>query len=155
MLLTDHQTDLLQAHYTSTYVGYSGANSLTDIIKLSGVLVNEDRVHIDLFVPELYTQTFVKNIQENVKLSCLFTSVYTLETYQIKGTYLGTRPCTAAEINLQKAYVEGFGQHRVNLGMKNGLAFVKYYREPGIAIRMRAEEIYEQTPKTGTGKKIG
>ena len=154
MELTDHQIGLIHASFSSTYLGSSSSNRLTDIIKLSGAKVADDKSHIDLFTSQQYTKAFFKNVHENPRVSFLLTSIYTLEAYQLKGIYIGHRLCTAEEIKYQMAYVEGFARHRVNIGMKNGFAFTTYYRDPSIAIRVKAEEIYEQTPKTGTGKRI-
>ena len=154
MVLQDHHKDLLEAHFTSTYAGSSSAALLTDIVKLTGARVDADKEHLDLYAPLRFLQTFLRNVAQNTRICCVFTSVYTLETYQIKGTYLAHRAATEEENRYQQAYVAGFGRHRVALGMRNGLNFLHYYSEPCVAIRMKADEVYEQTPKKGTGKKI-
>lgn len=154
MLLNDHQIRLLQAHITSIWLGSCVPEQSTDIMRLTGARLAEDKLHLDLFVPVQFTETFFNNLQENQKISFLCSSTRTFEAYQVKGIYLGHRACTQEEIRYQQAYMEGFTQNLVAIGVKAGLAFANYYQEPTIAIRMRSEEIYEQTPKAGTGKKV-
>lgn len=153
-MLKDNQISILHADSASIWAGNCSAGHTPDIIRLSGALVAEDRLHIDLLVPQRYTETFFKNIRENPKISLMYSSILTFEAYQVKGVYLNHRPCTPEEIGYQHTYLAGFGRNVLTLGVRAGLCFSRYYTEPSIAIRMKAEEVYEQTPKAGTGNKI-
>ncbi|WP_224995796.1 hypothetical protein [Cesiribacter sp. SM1] len=127
---------------------------MADILRLSGIVVAEDRLHLDLLVPEQYARTFFKNVAENRKISVLCASVFSYEAYQVKGIYLGFRPSTPEEAEYQKNYFYGFSRSMLDIGVKSGLFFADYYQEPSLAIRMKSEEVYDQTPKVGTGNKI-
>lgn len=154
MLLNEYQISLLQAPITSIWMSSCTPGEYTDIVRLSGLRIAEDKLHIDLYVPQHYSDTFLRNIQVNQKISLLGSSTHTFEAYQVKGVYVSHRACTQEEIQYQKKYMEGFAQNLVLLGIKAGLVFANYYKDPCIAIRMKSGEIYEQTPKPGAGKKI-
>ena len=154
MIISDHQINLLQASYTSIWLGSCSSDYIPDMVRLSGARVAEDKLHLNLYVPQLYTHTFFKNVQENAKISFLCSSTLSFEAYQIKGLYLDWRPCTSEEVDYQQQYLNGFAKNLEDFGLRSGFNFVNYYKEPGIAIRMRSEEMYEQTPKSGTGNKI-
>lgn len=154
MELTDHQINILQHPFTSIWFGSCAMGQSTDIVRLTGARIAEDKLHLDLFVPEYYAGTFFKNVQENKKVSFMCSYTHTFEAFQIKGVYVSHRACTQEEVGYQLAYMQGFAQNLLFLGIKAGLSFEKYYRNPSMVIRMKGEEIYEQTPKTGAGNKI-
>ncbi len=154
MLLKEPQLKLFHAHDTSMWASSCSLDFKTEVARLSGALPALDGIHLNLFIPEQYAHTLLSNLAENNKLSFLFASTSTYESYQVKGTFLGYRSCTTEEMSYQKNYIEGFAQCMRGLGIKAGPRFAPYYREPSIAIRMKGEAIFEQTPKTGTGTKI-
>lgn len=154
MLLTEHQISLLQAPFTSIWLGCGTSDKKADIIRLSGMLVAEDKIHLDVFVPQRFTPAFLMHIQENPKVTFLGSSILTFETLQIKGTYLNHRTSSPAEVSYQKEYLQGFSQAVTSVGVKAGNGFNHYLSEPCMTIRMKAEEIYNQTPKAGAGNKI-
>jgi hypothetical protein len=114
----------------------------------------EDKMHLDLFVPEKYSRLYLKNVQDNPKICLSFASIFTYEAYQIKGIYQGLRPCTAEENEYQAEYMNGFVHNLLNSGLSYGLNMYGYLSPPCFSLSMLAQEIYEQTPKKGTGTKI-
>jgi hypothetical protein len=154
MFVNDHQTSLFQAHYSSIWIGSCSSDFIPDMMRLTGLQIAADRIHADLYVPQRYTTTFISNVEKNKTISVLASSVHSFEAYQLKGQYLGSRPCNAEEEQLQQAYVRGFAQTLQQLGLRNGLNFRKYYQDPSLAIRMKIEALFEQTPKSGTGNKL-
>lgn len=155
LLLNDQQMSLMQAPYSSIWMGSCSLERTPDIARLTGVLIADDRVHLDLFIPQKYANTFFNNIQNNLNISFLCASTQSFEAYQIKGIFINWRHCNAEEQRYQQNYVQGFANNLIGIGVRSVVNFVNYYQEPSIAIRMRSEAIYEQTPKAGTGNKIG
>ncbi|PRY05029.1 hypothetical protein CLV24_13146 [Pontibacter ummariensis] len=155
MLLDDHKIALLQAPYTSIWAGSCAADDQAEVIRLSGATVQDDRQHINLFVPERYTRAFISNVGANPHISFLFASIQTFESYQVKGLFISQRPCTSEEVTYQRNYMHGFAQSMHAIRIKTASLFEQYLQEPCLCIEMRGEEMYEQTPKVGTGNKIG
>ena len=155
MLLDDSKIALLQAPYTSIWAGSCSETNEAEVIRLSGAMVQEDRQHINLFVPKRYTQSFLSNVAANPAISFLFASIQTFESYQVKGVFISQRACTPEEVAYQKRYMQGFAQSMHEIRIKTAALFKEYLQEPCLCLQMRGEDIYEQTPKRGTGNKIG
>lgn len=154
VFLTESQLSILQAASTSTWLSNSSRQYGSDIMRLTGGRLADDKSHLHLFVPEKYTTCFFKNLEEDKKVSYLFACVYTFTAFQIKGIYVQHRHCTNEENLYQKSYVEGFAKTMASIGIKSGESFKHYWEQPALCFIIEPLEIYEQTPKSGTGNKI-
>ena len=155
MLLDNSKIALLQAPYTSIWAGSCATTNEAEVMRLSGAMVQEDRQHINLFIPNRYTQTFLSNVAANPAISFLFASIQTFESYQVKGIFIRQRTCTPEEVAYQKCYMKGFAKSMHDIRIKTASLFEQYLQEPCLCIEMKGEAIFEQTPKPGTGNKIG
>lgn len=154
-MLTDQHLKILQAATTSIWLGNFSAPHGLDIMRLSGARLAEDNFHLHLFVPEKYTGRFLKNVAEEKKVTNLFSCVYTFIAFQIKGIYIEHRKCTQEENQFQKTYLDGFGKTMSSIGLTSGKSFGQYWEEPALCFTIRPQEIFEQTPRPGTGNKVG
>lgn len=154
MLLSNHHISILHDHSSSIWSASCSPDFRTEIIRLTGIRVKEDKLHLDLFVPEKYSRLYLKNVADNPKICLSFASIYTYEAYQIKGLYQGFRPCSAEEHDYQAAYMKGFVNSLLSIGLSNGLNMYEYLSPPCLRLSILPQEIYEQTPKKGAGTKI-
>ena len=154
VILTTSLVQCLQARDSAIWAASSTAHHQTDIVRLSGIKVEPDRQQLVLYVPELFSVPFLNNLVVNPAISLLFASVYTYLSYQIKGNYLQHWPCTAGEIANQLEYLDMFTDVMIEVGLPKEKFYQAYAHQPSIAIRMQAEEVFEQTPRKGTGEKI-
>lgn len=154
MLLTDHLVSVCQSPLSSLWSGSYSPDHKIEIIRLSGALVAEDRLHVDLFVPSRYASLYLRNVAVHPRVSLMFSHTHTFEAFQVKGDFLSWRPCTPEEVSYQRSYMQGFAENLVSIGLPNGMKIYAYFEEPAIAMRLQAREVYEQTPKSGTGNRI-
>jgi hypothetical protein len=154
-MLSDHLISLIEASSSSLCAASCTPDLDTEIIRLTGARVAADRLHIDLYCPERFTSIFLSHVSRQPNISIVISSVPTFETYQIKGSHISTRQSTVEEGEIQRHYIKGFGLALMHVGLRNGYRIETYCQEPGVVIRLKAEEIYEQTPRKGTGNRIG
>ncbi len=124
-----------------------------DMARLLGARVEPDGEHLTIYVPVPYAKDFILNLSPVGKLAFLFAVIYDNTSFQLKGTYVSHWSCTDDEIDFQRNYVQAFCRELTKQGFNNPkVPFKVYFQQPSIAVRMKVEEIYEQTPKEGTGE---
>ncbi len=153
-ILSDKLIANIERSTTSFWLCNANQNLETDMVRLMGARIEADRSHITVYVPVKQGKTVISNLHTTNKISLLTADVYSYESYQLKGKFLSSRDCTEEEAAFQREYVNKFTDALATQGFpKNSLPEV-YLQQPCIALRMLVEEIYEQTPKKGTGKKL-
>jgi hypothetical protein len=119
-----------------------------------GAKVEEDKQHLTLYVPSVLGAGLLQNLAFTDKLTFLTAVIFTYESYQVKGRYISQRACTEVDTDYQRTYIKAFADALAKQGLSRDKGFKAYYQQPSIALRLQAEAVYEQTPKTGTGEKL-
>ncbi len=153
-LLSDPFIQAIQADHAALWLSNAGANGQPDVVRLLAVRVEADREHLTAFVPLPQGQGVLDNLAVTPRLAFLFALIVGTTSYQLKGTYASHRPCTAAEVAFCRDYLTRFGRVLVGQGFSPEKAFAAYFSPSGVALTMRVEEMYEQTPKAGTGERM-
>jgi hypothetical protein len=93
-----------------------------------------------------------ENLLANKHIAFSVTSGFTFESYQIKGKMLEIHPTDTEEELAMQNYIGEMEKMLVALGysIKGLTTAIKY--SPGWSIEFSIEQIYDQTPKIGTGK---
>ena len=82
-------------------------------------------------------------------------SAYTFESFQMKGKYISHNELNDEDLQLKVKYLKGMRE--LIDEMKFGIdvkSLDKYCLSGAMALTMKVEAIYEQTPKPGTGEKV-
>ncbi|HEX8529688.1 MAG TPA: hypothetical protein VF646_06680 [Cytophagales bacterium] len=136
------------------WVSSSDAEGAPDLVRTMGVRVEPDGEHLVTFVPVPYAGNLIAQLAPGEKLALLQVNVNTYVSWQFKGHCVSHRPSTADEVAFQRRYVEDFCREIEKQGMAWETTFPVLFRQPSITLRMRAAEVYEQTPKAGTGERM-
>ncbi len=118
-----------------------------------GAMVHEDRQTVTVFVPTARAGRVLRDLTQNGRIAVGF-SLASHEAYQLKGTYVSSRPTDDADRARQEARraallgsaLEAGYPEAIARPLTMGLAYT-----PGVAITFRAEEIFLQTPGPGAG----
>jgi hypothetical protein len=120
-----------------------------------GAVVHDDRQTVTFFVPESRSATLLSNLQDNGRVAFDFGWI-SHEAYQLKGTYLSSRPATAEDVAGQEAY-----RKRVLTAIRQAYPeelarplVLGYRYRPGVAVTFRVAEVYLQTPGPGAGRRL-
>ena len=118
---------------------------------LGGYAIDDD--HVRIFIDEPTAWKALENIRDNQMMSLVIVNMYNVESYQMKGKCTGISKLTEEEQQVFKRYMELFDKMATDSGVMPGLAY-RYPHTEMIAVTMEVNEIFEQTPKKGTGNKI-
>lgn len=154
MRIPKYYTDFITKREIYGYIASLNSSGYCDMTRTCGIYpVNEDHLKI-IFMSGLSTN-LIRNLADNPKISLNGISAYTFESYQIKGSYISHENLSADDIMVKENYLKGMLE--LIAEMKFGIdekSLDKYCQSEATAIIMKVEEIYEQTPKQGTGEKI-
>ena len=120
-----------------------------------GAVVHDDRRTVTFFVAESRAASLLKNLEDNGRVAFDFGWV-SHEAYQLKGTYVSSRPTNhedhvrqeAYRMDLLAAYRQAYPDE-IARPLALGLAY-----RPGVAVTFRVDEIYLQTPGPGAGTRM-
>ena len=118
-----------------------------------GAIVNQDRETITFYIPEIMSEKILKNLNDNSRIALTISEPISHETYQFKGAYVSSRKSEEKDI----AFQEDFRDKLISLNKKFGRPekIVKnFVYKPSMAVTFRVEDIFNQTPGPGAGKKI-
>jgi hypothetical protein len=118
-----------------------------------GAVVHDDRETVTVFVPAARSERVLRALKENGRIAVGF-ALASHEAYQLKGTYVSSRPTDDADRARQEARraallgsaLEAGYPEAIARPLALGLAYT-----PGVAITFRAEEVFLQTPGPGAG----
>jgi hypothetical protein len=121
-----------------------------------GAIGHPDRETVTFIVPESRSARLLSDLQDNGQVA-LGIGLVSHEAYQLKGTYLSSRPAGDEDIALQEAYRASLYASARQAGYPDEIArpyTLGFAYRPGIAITFRVEEIFLQTPGPGAGSKM-
>ena len=122
---------------------------------VGGAVVDDDRETVTFFVIEKRAKEILRNLADNgrVALACGQASH---EAYQLKGSYLSSRPSNETDYAVQEEYRAklwpGLAQYWPEDLVKAQTLGAVY--KPSMAITFRAEEVFLQTPGPNAGTKL-
>jgi len=121
-----------------------------------GAVVHPDHETITFFVPESRSERILNDLKSNGRVA-LAVGMTTHEAYQVKGSYLSSRPVEAKEQAMQEIYRTKLLSSFLQAGYPEQLArplILGMEHRQSVAITFRVEEVFLQTPGPEAGKKI-
>jgi hypothetical protein len=153
--LNDTLVGIIESPAASKWLANASALQEPDVVRTQGARVEPDRRHVIAYVSQSGSADLIGNLASSPWITLLMALINTYESYQFKGKYAGHWACSAEEVEYQRTYLDGFAASSMQFYRlpKEKIA-AAYFRQPAVSIRMRIEELYEQTPRKGTGKRI-
>lgn len=154
MIVPEHYIELFKKRDTFGYLASLNNNQFCNVCRSSGIYVIDQEFLKIIYMPAL-SPHLLKNLQINPQMTVTILSNYTFECYQFKGKYCFHENISDEDERFKDKYLQGMiaviGEQGFNL---DKVLKGKYIKLDVVTIIMKVEEIYEQTPKTGTGNKI-
>ena len=110
--------------------------------------------HLIILITPSLAEHLLETIQKHPKIVFTIVNAFTFESYQFKGKYIESRSLNDEEESMKQRFMEGIKSVLSDMGFEYDGSFKQYADLEGWAVKMEVEEIYEQTPKPGTGKKL-
>ena len=118
-----------------------------------GAVVHDDRETVTVFVPTARAERILADLESNGRVA-LGIALVSHEAYQLKGSYLSTRPSDASDLARQETYRRALLDDALRVGYPDEIArplTQGFAYTPGTAITFRAEQVFLQTPGPGAG----
>ena len=118
-----------------------------------GAVVHDDRETVTVFVPSARAERILSDLESNGRVA-LGIALVSHEAYQLKGSYLSTRPTDASDLARQETYRRALLDDALRVGYPDEIArplTQGFAYTPGTAITFRAEQVFLQTPGPGAG----
>jgi hypothetical protein len=118
-----------------------------------GAVVHDDRQTVTVFLPTARAERVLRDLTENGRIA-LGVSLASHEAYQLKGTYISSRPTDTAELARQESYRAATLASCLEFGYPEAIArpfVLGLAYTPSVAITFLAEQVFLQTPGPGAG----
>ena len=119
-------------------------------------MVHPDRRTVTVFVSAARAERVLRDLTQNGRMA-VGAGMVSHESYQLKGTYVSSRPTDDADRARQEAYRAALLKDALEAGYPEALArsfCLGFAYTPGVAITFRAEEVFVQTPGPGAGSRL-
>jgi hypothetical protein len=112
-----------------------------------------DEEHIKIFIDQPSAGRTLGNLKENGRMAVVMVDIQNAESFQFKGLHLRTEDLSDTETDLFNKYMMEFDSLATAFGFP-ARGVYQYAHSKMIALTMRVESIYEQTPRKGTGHRV-
>lgn len=118
-----------------------------------GAVVHDDRQTVTVFVPTARSGRVLRDLTGNGRIAVSL-ALASHESYQLKGTYISSRPTDDTDRARQEARRAALLESALEAGYPEAIArplALGLAITPGVAITFRAEQVFLQTPGPGAG----
>jgi hypothetical protein len=137
----------------SIYVGSRDKDFNCDILRgLGAGAAGHDTVKV--YVAEKTAGKMLENMRTNKLVNLSVTQIFTSESYQFKGRFLSAKSVNEDEAKAVLEYINQFEEAVSSFGLKPGLIADNLSYNPALAIEFVVDQVFDQTPKIGTGQKL-
>jgi hypothetical protein len=118
-----------------------------------GAVVHDDRQTVTVFVATARSGRVLRDLTGNARIA-VGLALASHEAYQLKGTYISSRPTDDTDRARQEARRAALLESALEAGYPETIArplALGLAITPGVAITFRAEQVFLQTPGPGAG----
>lgn len=116
-------------------------------------LVDADGVHVDVFVPELAIGRLKADLESNGRIAVVLCRPTDDRTCQIKGTFVSVRPARESEHKIVAGQSQRYRDNLDAIGLPYR-ATDGWVIWPAVAVRLKADALFNQTPGADAGQRI-
>jgi hypothetical protein len=135
----------------SIYVGTRDAHLEPHGTRVSALRVEEDGVHVVAFLFEGAAEPILRDLEDNGQVALAVSRPTDHRSCQLKGTFVESRPVLPDEREEVERQADRFLRELETIGIPRALTS-RWNLWPCLALRVRVERVYEQTPGPGAGE---
>lgn len=139
--------------YSAVWLSCCGEDKRPMIARLSSIRIVDDET-ICCYVPDKFVTEFLPALVKDNPAAVLAACTETFDSYQVKGIIDSVYKPLSEEIAAQKKTLEVFCQGLVRQGFSASNLYRAYSDDEFTAVIIKADSVFEQTPKKGTGLKL-
>ncbi len=114
---------------------------------------HDDLQTATVFLPVATSHETIANVAATKRLAVAATHLFDNSSMQIKGTTIEARLATDEEAVFVRSRLDAFAQMLLAFGVPPRLAHTMSHW-PAFAVTLRVEQVFEQTPGPGAGRRI-
>jgi len=133
-------------------MGTRDAGLKPEYARVLGASVVDDQ-HIHVYFDGKSSGRTLHNLEDNQLVALIMVSLENFESYQYKGKAVRWEESNAEDLQKFDDYMVAFNEGCARLGFPDG-GIYKYPHSSMMTLLMHVEEIYEQTPRVGTGQRV-
>jgi hypothetical protein len=153
MVIPENIDKMLQLTHTFGWIAGVNSKLMSHLCRTCGA-IKVDHEHLSILITPALSESLIETIKNQPNISFTIVNALTFESYQFKGKYVTSNVLNPDLESIKQLYMKGIEDTLGNMGFKYGGRFNQYSGLEGIAIKMKVGEIFDQTPKQGTGKKL-
>jgi len=139
----------------AVWTATSDTQRMPDVARPTGIVKGDSDDELIIYLPRKNADKMLVNLEQNDQLALMCAHIATLESYQFKGCCTAHWPANDEEVESQKRLMGAFSEFLVQIyGFPTDMAYKAYFSVPIVALGLRVEQIFEQTPKRGAGTPI-
>jgi hypothetical protein len=135
------------------HIGTRNAALQPNGIRALAVTVEDDGLHVVVYAAEIAAARVLPDLEDNGQIAIGFGRPVDDRACQVKGVAIGTRAATEAERAVVAAQWDGFLGSLEQIGIPR-VATKTWVTWPAVAIRVRVNALFEQTPGPQAGAQI-
>ncbi|MBA4055297.1 MAG: hypothetical protein C0490_11335 [Marivirga sp.] len=139
----------------SFWLATASLENVPETIKCTGIRFEPETDTFTCFAPLKFAETGFKHLAENPNLALVGVELHSYEGYQYKGPFISRRDCTEEEVAFQLAYMKEFTDILHSFGYSGPGYYKAYMQSPFVAFTFQAKQVFDQSPKNGTGGELG
>jgi hypothetical protein len=135
------------------HIGTRNARLEPNGARAVAVSVDADGTHVIAYVPETAAPTVLADLESNGQAALVFARPPDERACQLKGTFAGARRASDDERRLVEAQWSRWLDRLTTIGYPRE-TFERWTTWPCVAVRVRVNAIFNQTPGPGAGAPI-
>jgi hypothetical protein len=135
------------------HIGTRNAALQPNGIRALAVTVEEDGVHVVVYAADVAAARVLPDLEDNRQIAVSFGRPIDDRACQVKGVCVSVRPATDADRPVVSAQWDGFLSSLEQIGIPRA-ATSTWVTWPAVAIRFRANALFNQTPGPDAGAPI-
>jgi len=132
------------------HLGTRNAQLQPNGARVAAVKVEEDRLHLVAYISRVAARRLLPDLQSNGQAALVFGRPVDDRACQVKGEFVSVRPAAVRERPFIEAQWNGFLDQLQQIGIPRAAAG-GWVTWPALAIRLRATELFNQTPGPDAG----
>ena len=135
------------------HIGTRNASRQPNGTRALAVTVEDDGLHVVVYVADVAAARILPDLEANGQIAVGFGRPTDDRACQVKGVFIGARPATETERPTVLAQWDGFLGKLELIGIPRA-ATKTWVTWPAVAIRLRANALFDQTPGPAAGAPI-
>ena len=138
----------------SILVGRADERARPDCTRGAGVRIDAAAGRMTIYVPTVGADRTLANFSSNGRVAVTFSRPYDNRSYQLKGRVRSVAATSAEDHERQQRWLAAFVEQLAIVGVARSVPR-RWRITPSVAVDIDVEELFEQTPGPGAGKRLG